>query len=279
MNNDDNLLLSINNYNYKSWGDFFENSTVDLSKLYIHDSWKPFFKKIKKESPWERLNKYLSHCLKVSENEVDIFPYPDLVFDALNVTPLNKIKVVIIGQDPYFNFEHINNPDSKIPQAMGLSFSVPVGVAIPSSLNNIYKNLIKFGHIDKYPNHGNLIFWAYQGCLMLNASLTVQHGHKNSHAKFWSKITDELINYISCNCDNIIFTLWGSFALSKLDLIDEKKHHVLISSHPSGLSNNKTIFSKKKNKTFQSFNDTDHFGEINNILRKNGKNEIIWRLY
>ena len=157
---------------------------------------------------------------------------------------------------------------------MGLSFSVPYGIKIPSSLQNIYKNLIKYKHINKMPKHGNLISWAYQGCLLLNASLTVVHGkeNKNCHAQNWRSFSNKLIRYISNECKNVVFILWGAFALKKARFIDEDKHKIIISSHPSGLSYNKPL------RTHQPFCNQDHFGIANKYLVENGRKPIIWRL-
>jgi uracil-DNA glycosylase len=274
------ILLNTENYPFKTWSEEYKNNSgysIDLKCLFISDSWTDFFKKEFKTNDWLLLEKYITHALSVSKGEVKIYPYPALIFSAFNATPLDKVKVVILGQDPYFkNEEHTK----LIPQAMGLSFSVPIGIKIPSSLINIYKNLHKFGHISKIPNHGNLSFWAYQGCLMLNASLTVQHGHKNSHAKYWANITNSIIKHVSDTCQNIVFVLWGKFALKKLEdgLIDEKIHKVLISSHPSGLSNNKSMKSYIRNETYKSFSSADHFREINKYLKKCNKDEIIWEI-
>lgn len=269
-----NQLLSANSYNISSWGQKFPDNIVNFDDLYIHDSWIPLFETEKKKPYFKKIEKFLSHCLKKTSGKIDIFPYPDLVFSSLNKTPLDKVKVVILGQDPY------PKKEKNIPQAMGMSFSVPVGLKIPSSLQNIYKNMIRFKIIDEMPKHGNLDFWCYQGCLMLNAALTVQSGHPNSHAKKWAEFTDVIIKYISDNCENIVFVLWGKFALSKLDqgLIDQDKHKVIVSSHPSGLSNRNTMRSNKTGTLYKSFNDTNHFGEINNYLKNNEIGEILWNI-
>lgn len=262
------IMLSKKNYNIKSWAQKYPSFKVNLKELNIVKSWKDFFDDKSNDQYFERLHLYLTKCLNVTKGQVKIYPYPDLVFEAFNKTPLNKVNVVIIGQDPYFKNETLNN--DIIPQAMGLSFSVPVGIKIPSSLKNIYKNLINFGHIKNIPNHGNLISWANQGTLLLNATLTVQHGHKNSHQKFWADMTDKLIKYISSNTNNVVFVLWGSFALKKYNLIDKEKHKILISSHPSGLSYKKPLGK------YKPFYESDHFGEINEYLASKNKKPILW---
>lgn len=260
-------MLSVKNYCYKSWNEKYPDNNVDLNNLLdnIHNSWKEFFDKYKNSDLLSKIEKVFERNLR--DGKI-IYPYPDLVFNAFNITPLHKLKVLIIGQDPYFNNEKHNK--KIIPQAMGLSFSVPNGVNIPSSLKNIYNNLLKYKHITYYPNNGNLASWACQGCLLLNATLTVKHGCKNSHEKVWNLFTNELIKYISNNCDNIIFVLWGGFALKKLELIETDRHKVIISSHPSGLSCNKPL------RNYKAFNNQDHFGLINKYLKKMNKETIIW---
>lgn len=208
----------------------------------------------------ESIKSELKKVKKVLNNDVldgfKIVPNQEDIFRTFNITSFADTKVVIIGQDPYFKYEKGK------PQATGLSFSVPNNIKIPSSLTNIYKNLIKFNHISDKPKHGDLTNWALQGCLMLNTSLTTVEGLKGRHIKDWTKITDEIISYISNNKSNVIFVLWGAPALTKLKLIDLTKHKVSISSHPSGLSNTKPL------KQYNSFNDTDHFKFINDNLDK-----------
>lgn len=276
--------LDATSYNIKSWEDFYPDFNVDLSKLSIHTSYSEFYESSVFKKSITLINKYLSYCLNVTNGKVKIYPYPDLVFNALNTTPLDKIKIVILGQDPYFDSEEIDQlevphtklevPHTKleVPQAMGLSFSVPKNIKIPSSLKNIYKNLEKFGHIKEIPNHGNLSFWAYQGCLLLNTILTVQKKCQNGHKSKWSDLTDALIKFISDNTENTVFMLWGQNAYEKYKLIDSKKHKIIVSSHPSGLSCN------SKFKSFDCFNDTDHFGIANQYLESHNKTPILWKI-
>jgi uracil-DNA glycosylase len=159
-----NIMNNIINFNKKDWKDKYRNYDVDLSKLYIHSSWKNIFINEFKKEHFIKINKLLSYCLKESNGKIKIFPYPDNIFSAFNYTPFNKIKVVILGQDPYHNFYSHNN--KTVPQADGLAFSVPIGMKIPSSLNNIFKNLLKYKHIKKKPKHGNLSILAMQGILL-----------------------------------------------------------------------------------------------------------------
>ena len=263
-------LLNVNDYKFLSWKNKYEEEKeVSFGDIKLHFSWNEFASKRKNMMRIKKIEKYLS------ENKANIYPYPDLVFNAFNMTPLEKVKVLFLGQDPYFKNEVHNN--KIIPQAMGLSFAVPIGMKIPSSLENMYRNLIKFGHMkqENKPNHGNLSFWAYQGCLMLNTALTVHHNDKNSHMNTWKKFTDHVIEYISDKLDHVIFVLWGAYALTKLNLINDKKHTVLISSHPSGLSYAQAFGPSKK---YKAFCDVDHFGLINEDLEKHGKTPIIWRI-
>lgn len=259
------MSLSITNYSHKSWFDYFSKEKIDITTLFddIGD-WKPFFDKNKEM--FTKINKLCNLVIEKTKDEVNIFPFPKLVFNAFRLTSLKNTKVVIIGQDPYPKSE------KNIPQAMGLSFSVPIGITVPSSLNNIYKNLDKYGHINKIPKHGNLEKWASQGVLLLNSALTVQEGHANSHQKYWEKFTDQLIKHISDKKENVVFLLWGRNAYAKNILIDKSKHFIVASSHPSGLSCNSQMGS------FPAFVNQDHFGKTNDYLSENGKEIIDWNL-
>tara|TARA_Y200000002_G_scaffold257337_1_gene213459 strand:+ start:506 stop:1225 length:720 start_codon:yes stop_codon:yes gene_type:complete len=219
---------SNHNFNTKlttpnKWNVLFDN--IDLSEIEI------FLK--------DRLNK-IGYCC-------EIFPAKNEVFNAFKITDPDKLRVVILGQDPYINYG----------QAMGLAFSVPHGMKIPPSLRNILKKLGKYRKGEK---NGDLTHWAEQGVLLLNTSLTVTERHSNSHSKLWKPITDQIIKYISNKYSNIVFMLWGGDAYKKQSLIDKDKHHVLISSHPSPLG------CGKKLKEFPSFYDNNHFEECNNLI-------------
>ncbi len=183
-----------------------------------------------------------------------IYPPGSLIFNAFDKTPFDKVKVVILGQDPY------HNPI----QAMGLSFSVPDGIAIPPSLQNIYKELnTDIGM--PIPTTGNLTNWAKQGVLLLNAVLTVRANEPASHAKIgWMDFTNAVIKRISEEHTGVIFLLWGRFAQEKQVLIDETKHHVLKAAHPSPMS------------AFSGFFGCKHFSRTNFLLSKEGKDPIDW---
>ena len=247
---------------YDSWNKKFPKSEVDFKTLQYHSSLKKMFKNLFNDERIKRTQSGLSDAIKVSDNVI-MYPPPDLLFNAFSLTSLDKTKVVFLGQDPYFDTD----------QAMGLSFSVPHDKDIPSSLKNIYKNLENNGHLKFKPKHGNLEFWALQGCLMLNTSLTVLHGdaNKNCHQNIWRWFTDKIIKYISDTKDKVIFVLWGGNALEKINLIDLDKHEVIISSHPSGLSASKPL------KSHPAFNEYDHFGKINAMLKKWEMSEIVWQ--
>ncbi|CAD5213287.1 unnamed protein product [Bursaphelenchus okinawaensis] len=184
----------------------------------------------------------------------EVFPPLSLIFNAFNLTPFEKIKVVIIGQDPY------HNPG----EAMGLSFSVPEGVKIPPSLRNIYKELRKEYSDFVIPTHGNLIKWAEQGVFLLNATLTVIKNKANSHSEYgWQKFTDNVIRAINRNLEGVVFMLWGNFAQKKANFIDVKKHTVIKTAHPSPLS-------------YRKFEDCKCFTKVNKALEKYGKDLINW---
>ncbi len=185
-----------------------------------------------------------------------IYPTPENIFNAFNSTPLNKVKVVILGQDPY------HGPG----QAHGLSFSVQEGVVIPPSLKNIFKE-IKNDLGLPIPNHGSLQSWANQGVLLLNATLTVEKGKAGSHQrKGWERFTDKAIKLVSDECDAVVFMLWGSYAQKKIELIDTSKHLVLCAPHPSPLSVHRGFFGCK------------HFSKANDYLQNHGQTPIDWRI-
>lgn len=259
--------LTYKNNKLKSWCEMFKDKEVKLNKIKYDFSWAPLFDSLFSEPKIENIETELS---KEIENDSIIYPYPELLFNAFYMTNYDNLKVVILGQDPYF--DNISCDDVIIPQAMGLSFSVPYDIPVPSSLNNIYKNLFKHKHIVSKPTHGNLEYWAAQGCLMLNSALTVRFGsqNKNCHKFIWKWFTDKIIKYISQNKEHIVFVLWGADAFSKMNLIDLSKHEVIITSHPSGLSCDKPL------REYPAFNDYDHFGEINKILKKWKLEQIIW---
>ena len=196
--------------------------------------------------------------LKMEINaEKTIYPPGPLIFNAFNQTPFNKVKVVILGQDPY------HNPG----QAHGLSFSVPTGVRPPASLGNIYKEIKKDLNIAMPAAYGNLTSWAEQGVLLLNSILTVRANEPASHAKFgWMNFTDEVISKISAEKEGVVFLLWGKFAQEKQALIDETKHFVLKAAHPSPFSADKGFFGCK------------HFSTTNELLVKQGLSPINWKL-
>lgn len=184
-----------------------------------------------------------------------IFPPGGQIFRAFELTPLDKLKVVILGQDPYHGYG----------QAHGLSFSVPEGVPAPPSLKNIFKEIeTDLGiRMSGYPN---LEKWARQGVLLLNAVLTVRAGAAASHSKIgWEEFTDAVIRHISDNCEGVIFLLWGNFARSKSVLIDRSKHHVLEAAHPSPLARG-------------AFFGCRHFSQTNTLLKAQGKAPIDWML-
>ncbi len=184
-----------------------------------------------------------------------IYPPGKLIFNAFEHPPFHKVKVVILGQDPYHN----------VGQAMGLSFSVPDGVAPPPSLVNIFKEIREDLGIEISLQNGNLERWANQGVLLLNASLTVEANQANSHSTIgWHRFTDAVIRKISQDRDGIVFMLWGKFAQGKQDLIDTTKHLVLKAAHPSPFS------------AYNGFFGSHHFSKANNWLREHGERPIDW---
>jgi uracil-DNA glycosylase len=277
------MYVELDNY-YKNWDEYYSDNNgnikkIKLLKLLKNKSWFGFFESESKKKYFSELESFLTE--KVADYQKNIFPYPELVFYPFNLLNLNEVRVVIIGQDPYFNKQPCKGnkyptlKGKKFPEAMGLSFSVPDDIKIPSSLSNIFTNMVKFNHINSIPENGDLVMWLLQGCLMFNSTLTVDEGTQNSHKSKWLYITNELIKYISYKLDFVVFVLWGADALKKKILINEKKHKIIISSHPSGLSCSKPLGE------YPAFKDQDHFGLINKYINKYNKfnNESIdWKL-
>ena len=224
--------------NNPSWID--NNNDYD-TELSIPEEWKSMFDNIDLTSIQHFLAKELSEL----GDYIPIYPPKQLVLNAFKITKPDKLRVVILGQDPYINEE----------EAMGLAFSVPENKRLPPSLRNIYKK------IGKKTKSGDLTSWAEQGVLLLNTSLTVRARSSNSHSTEWRKITDKIIKYLSDNFNDLVFILWGGNALGKKEWIDGNKHSILISSHPSPLGCSKPL------KGYSSFNNCDHFNQCNNLIK------------
>lgn len=219
----------------------------------IEDEWKEILKDEFKKSYFEQIVTFIK--TEKAAGKI-IYPPGGLFFNAFDKTPFSKVKVVLLGQDPYHNKG----------QAHGLSFSVPDGVQLPPSLQNIFKEL-KSDIGMATPSSGNLEKWAKQGVLLLNASLSVRQNEPGSHSKIgWLQFTDAVISKISEKKEGIIFLLWGRFAQEKQSLIDETKHHVLKAAHPSPFSADKGFFNCR------------HFSKTNELLALQNKKPIDWKL-
>ncbi len=198
----------------------------------------------------------LKDFLKLERQDYLVYPKEKELFNAFHKTPFKKLKIVLLGQDPYHGEG----------QAHGLSFSVPKEVNTPPSLMNIFKEIENDLNI-KNQGKGDLTKWAEQGVLLLNSTLTVRKNMAGSHQnKGWEQFTDKVISTISSKKEGVIFLLWGNFAQNKQKLIDKSKHHILMSSHPSPLS------------SYRGFIGCKHFSECNKILKKENKTEINWKL-
>ncbi len=224
-----------------------------MSQIKLHQSWlnvlsgefqKPYLKTLKA---------FLDG--KKHQNK-EVYPQRKDIFNALNSIPFEKVKVVILGQDPY----HGQN------QAHGLCFSVTKGVAVPPSLKNIFKEL----HQDigfNIPNHGNLQAWANQGVLLLNSVLTVDQADAGSHqGKGWEIFTDKIISELNKKHEHIVYMLWGAYAQKKGCCIDSSKNLILKSVHPSPLS------------AYRGFFGCRHFSKCNNYLLTNNKTPVTWKI-
>jgi len=219
----------------------------------IESSWKGVLKEEFSKPYFEQIALHIK--TERSQGKI-IYPPGALIFNAFNTTPFDKVKVVILGQDPY------HGPG----QAHGLCFSVQHGVPPPPSLINIFKELQEDIGVP-VPDHGNLTHWAEQGVFLLNASLTVRAGEPMSHSKIgWAQFTDEVIKKISAEKKHVVFILWGKFAQEKKLLIDETKHCILRSAHPSPLSAHAGFFGCK------------HFSKANEYLMSKGIDPVDWKL-
>jgi len=214
----------------------------------IGNSWDSFFEQEAKKEYFIRL----VNTVKAEHDNFTIYPPKGFAFNAFKFTPLDNVKVVVLGQDPYHG----------AGQAMGLSFSVPKGTALPPSLKNIYKELEQDLGIKR--QSGCLIDIAKQGVFFLNATLTVREGLANSHANLgWQTFTDNVIKHINEKQQQVVFILWGNYAKKKTELITNPIHKILTSGHPSPLSVNLFLGCK-------------HFSKTNNLLQQAGLEAICW---
>ena len=214
--------------------------------------WNPLLKQEFEKPYWKELQRYVYE----ERSHSKVFPENDEVFTAFQLTPYRDVKILILGQDPYHGEG----------QAHGLSFSVQKDVPIPPSLRNIYKELNSdLG--TEIPTHGNLEPWALQGVLLLNATLTVRAHQPGSHqGKGWETFTDQVIRKVNEKEEKTIFLLWGAFARRKSVLIDQERHHIIQSAHPSPLSAHRGFFGSRP------------FSEANHVLKDSGRGSVNWAL-
>lgn len=228
----------------------YKPKSVDVN---IEESWKKILSQEFEQPYFTEIRNYLK---KEKEEGHMTYPPGSLIFNAFNLTPLDQVKVVILGQDPYHGKG----------QAHGLCFSVPNGVTPPPSLVNIFKEIERDLGIAP-PRHGNLEAWAKRGVFLLNAMLTVRANQPASHQNIgWQQFTDRVIQTISDKKHHVVFILWGKFAMSKSTLIDPLKHLILTAAHPSPYSANAGFFGCR------------HFSQANEYLKRNGIGEVDWRL-
>ena len=224
---------------------------INLDDVRIENGWK---EALREEFLSEYFAKIKENLLAAKAREI-VYPPGNLIFNAFNLTPFERVRAVILGQDPYHGAH----------QAMGLSFSVPHGVRIPPSLVNIYKEIKSDLGISE-PESGDLSYWAKQGVLLLNASLSVGANRANSHSGFgWQIFTDAVIKILSARRQSLVFMLWGNFAKAKSALIDAQRHLILTAAHPSPLAGG-------------AFFGCRHFSRCNEYLRAHGLGEIDWDL-
>lgn len=228
-------------------------STTPTINPRLHESWKQVLADEFSQDYFQELKAFL---LAEKQEGRTFYPPGPQIFNALDSTPFDQVKVVVLGQDPY------HGPG----QAHGLSFSVPRGVPAPPSLVNIFKELnADLG--TPIPSHGNLEQWCAQGVLLLNATLTVRAHQAASHqGKGWERFTDAIIQALNTRREGLIFVLWGRYAKDKGRLIDRDRHHVLTAAHPSPLSAHNGFFGCR------------HFSSINRMLAEQGQLPINWAL-
>ena len=214
-------------------------------------TWEEIISKEKEQEYFKKLEETINKKYETTT----VFPQKDKIFNAFSKTPIDNLKVVILGQDPYHG----------AGQAQGLAFSTPKEIKNPPSMQNILKEIKSDLGRDSSCLDGDLTPWAKDGVLLINAILTVEEGKPKSHHKLgWEIFTDNIIKYISANCEDIIFLLWGAPAIAKTKLINTSKHHILTAPHPSPLSSYRGFFGCK------------HFSKTNEILDSLGKKEINW---
>ena len=223
---------------------------MEIKKPDIESSWYEVLKQEFEEPYFYEIKSFLIQ----EKRQYIVYPPSQLIFNAFNLTPFDKVKVVILGQDPYHN----------VGQAHGLAFSVPNGIMPPPSLKNIFKELQSDIGMP-IPTNGNLESWAREGVLLLNSCLTVRANNPASHQGIgWQRFTDAAINALSKKKEHIVFLLWGNYAIAKEKLIDTRKHLVLKTVHPSPLSANRGFFGCR------------HFSQTNTYLSSNGISPIKW---
>ena len=223
---------------------------MDKSTIQLHPSW---LEHLKEEFQKDYMLILKKKLLELKNKKITFYPQGDKIFNAFNLTPFNKVKVVILGQDPY------HGPN----QAHGLCFSVPPSVKPPPSLVNIFKELESDTGKKRNYHDGNLEHWAKQGVFLLNTTLTVERSKPLSHQDYgWSEFTNQVISLINNELESIVFILWGSFAQSKKQLIDSNKHLILTAPHPSPLSAHRGFFGSKP---FSKTNDFLHSKQIDMV--------------
>lgn len=233
--------------------DIFPDEFIMAKAIDLHPSWLAYLAPEFELPYMKHLKQFL---LQQKQAGNLIYPESKNIFNAFNSTPLDQVKVVILGQDPY------HGPR----QAHGLCFSVQPGIATPPSLQNIYKEIHRDLQLP-IPTHGCLQSWANQGVFLLNATMTVEQGRAGAHqGQGWEQFTDRAIEVVNQACESVVFLLWGSYAQKKAQLIDAGKHLILRAPHPSPLS------------AYRGFIGCGHFSQVNQYLQQKGREPIDWRL-
>lgn len=261
------------------WQDVYPNGKVNILRHIMSYEWFQFFDSLYTTGIIDDINEKLSETLNKKDNK-NILPHPELLFAPLNILAPKNIKVIIMGQDPYFTISN------EIPLARGFSFAVPRNCELPPSLKNILNNMIKFKHRDNMDV--DIAEYSLQGCFFINSSFTTIEGTANSHSEIWKKFTIALLKEIVAKNDKLVFVCWGSNAhyICK-EVIDIDKHKVITTSHPSphsymsvlnGTEYKSTKKKKENSVIYPAFDKVDHFGLINTYLKELKRSKILWNI-
>lgn len=280
----DYIQIDVKQYRFKNWLQCFPDKKVNLRSLIFNPAWDEFLSQVETRPYYKRMETILSRFMVEAQHE--IVPPAELLFNAFNILSPARIRVVLLGQDPYPGAVKVGSV--YIHHATGLSFSIPAGIPKAESLKNIYTNLHQFGHVKKAPQSGCMSALALQGCFMINTALTTFSGGRGAHRAVWKEFSNDLISYLANKYSGLVFLAWGRDAHMTCLKVDPNKHCIITSSHPSPMSADRTFEGMsygtvkderdRKRVTYPPFNTIDHFGRVNERLVMNKQDPILWDL-